>query len=377
MCQGRAEKYEKKNINYACLAHVIRHGGFMIIVAARLSAIPGHLTTAIFATCGQNIWIFSLAAFVTLPKQLVVVYLGVLFNAEAKSNTSQAISYTVLGVGAAITVGSAWYIYREMNKARIVIWRRHRMALAQKGVALNELVYDANDVEVGGTGLRDGAGRPMLAPYATMGYNDSREEMVDEHGSPVRAYPARTASTAHSAGHSAAHGGDRASYAPPYDIAYDHDGEMSIYRVDALSERLEAEKRVSQQLLDRRSSRGSSAAHTAHSGFGAPAQPAPQIRVDAPPSAFPSSFPTAHPAPGLQRAPSDASTYSVHPVDPASFPAPAPSSGASHEHSAHTDFSRPSDYSLPSAYSQPSAPPSAHPHPTHPHPQPGAPGGFV
>lgn len=100
VCQSRAEKYEKKNINYACLAHVIRHGGFMIIVAARLSAIPGHLTTAIFATCGQNIFIFSLAAFVTLPKQLVVVYLGVLFNAEAKSKTSQAISYTVLGIGA-------------------------------------------------------------------------------------------------------------------------------------------------------------------------------------------------------------------------------------------------------------------------------------
>lgn len=339
MCSSRAEKYEKKNINYACLAHVIRHGGFMIIVAARLSAIPGHLTTAIFATCGQNIFIFSLAAFVTLPKQLVVVYLGVLFNAEAKSKTSQAISYTVLGVGAGelaepwlitndkvITVGSAWYIYREMNKARIVIWRRHRMALAQKGVALNELVYDANDVEVGGTGLRDSDGRPMLPTYA-VGYNDSREEVISDSPSHGRTRPVGR--------------GDRASYATPYDIAYDHDGEMSIYHVDGLSERMETEKRVSQQLLDRRSSRGSSSAHAT-----------PQIRVDAtgpPPSSFPPSFPTAHPAPGLQRAPSDASTYSVHPVAPATFPAAIPSHS---EHSEHTA------YSAPSAYSQPSAVPT-------------------
>jgi len=27
---------------------------------ARLSAIPGHFTTAIFATCGMNIWVFTI-----------------------------------------------------------------------------------------------------------------------------------------------------------------------------------------------------------------------------------------------------------------------------------------------------------------------------
>jgi hypothetical protein len=29
-------------------------------------------------------------------------------------------------VSAVITILSAWYIYREMNKARIVVWRRQR-----------------------------------------------------------------------------------------------------------------------------------------------------------------------------------------------------------------------------------------------------------
>lgn len=29
-----------------------------------------HFTTAVFATCGMNIWIFTLAAILSLPKQV-------------------------------------------------------------------------------------------------------------------------------------------------------------------------------------------------------------------------------------------------------------------------------------------------------------------
>nr|ODN91014.1 hypothetical protein L204_05855 [Cryptococcus depauperatus CBS 7855] len=67
--RSHAEKYERSNFNYACMAHVVREGGFFIIFVVRLSAIPGHFTTAVFATCGMNIWIFTLAAVLTLPKQ--------------------------------------------------------------------------------------------------------------------------------------------------------------------------------------------------------------------------------------------------------------------------------------------------------------------
>ena len=40
-CRSRAEKYELHSLNYACMAHVVREGGFFIIFVARLSAIPG------------------------------------------------------------------------------------------------------------------------------------------------------------------------------------------------------------------------------------------------------------------------------------------------------------------------------------------------
>ena len=68
-----AEKYERKNLNYACMAHITREGGFMVILLARLSAIPGHFTTAVFATVGMNVFIFILAAVLSMPKQLSIV----------------------------------------------------------------------------------------------------------------------------------------------------------------------------------------------------------------------------------------------------------------------------------------------------------------
>jgi len=68
-----AEKYERKNLNYACMAHIVREGGFMVILLARLSAIPGHFTTAVFATVGMNVFVFLLAAILSMPKQLSIV----------------------------------------------------------------------------------------------------------------------------------------------------------------------------------------------------------------------------------------------------------------------------------------------------------------
>ena len=47
-CRARGEKLEKTNIFYACLARVVRDGGFKIALIARLSAIPGHCKAMLF-----------------------------------------------------------------------------------------------------------------------------------------------------------------------------------------------------------------------------------------------------------------------------------------------------------------------------------------
>ena len=41
-CRSRGEKLERTNITYGCLARVVRDGGLIIALIARLSAIPGH-----------------------------------------------------------------------------------------------------------------------------------------------------------------------------------------------------------------------------------------------------------------------------------------------------------------------------------------------
>lgn len=41
-CRSRGEKLERTNITYGCLAKVVRDGGLIIALIARLSAIPGH-----------------------------------------------------------------------------------------------------------------------------------------------------------------------------------------------------------------------------------------------------------------------------------------------------------------------------------------------
>src|SRR5882757_9855039 len=92
---------EKSNIMYSALGRVVREGGFKIALIVRYSAIPGHcvsslffylkfalhfvclVTTAIFAICGMNIFVFMLAAALSLPKQFITVYIGTLLESSA------------------------------------------------------------------------------------------------------------------------------------------------------------------------------------------------------------------------------------------------------------------------------------------------------
>ena len=94
------------------MAHIVRTGGFLVVFLARLSAIPGHFTTAVFATCGMNIWIFVLAAILSMPKQLSVVYLGYVIEQSGDSGnepmSSRIVKYVVLFISVAITLGAAW-----------------------------------------------------------------------------------------------------------------------------------------------------------------------------------------------------------------------------------------------------------------------------
>ncbi|KAK1753709.1 snare associated Golgi protein-domain-containing protein [Echria macrotheca] len=111
----KAVKLERTNLNYGALARLTRDGGFWIVLVIRFSAIPSHFCTAVFSTCGVNFWYFAIATFLTLPKQIFLVYLGVLLVQEKPDNSAKNI---VFGVAFAITIFMAVYIWWKMRSIK-------------------------------------------------------------------------------------------------------------------------------------------------------------------------------------------------------------------------------------------------------------------
>ncbi|RVD80158.1 uncharacterized protein DFL_008064 [Arthrobotrys flagrans] len=138
--RGKAEKEERRNLNYACLATVTREGGIIFVFIARLSAIPAHLTTAVFATCGISFWVFFIATLLSLPKQLVVVYLGVIIN---NPSGGHLVSNIILGITFAITILAAGYIYWQMRKVR------PRLIAEHEAIKNGQTSYEGADISGG------------------------------------------------------------------------------------------------------------------------------------------------------------------------------------------------------------------------------------
>ncbi|EIN03919.1 hypothetical protein PUNSTDRAFT_108731 [Punctularia strigosozonata HHB-11173 SS5] len=129
-CRERAGKLEKKEIFYGCLARVVREGGFKIALISRYSAIPGHLTTALYSTCGLGFWIFLAAAVLSLPKQFVLIAVGVLSEdaGEGKgpkgANTISIIVSIILGVATSLAYH---YILKKMAAVKNdIIYQRRK-----------------------------------------------------------------------------------------------------------------------------------------------------------------------------------------------------------------------------------------------------------
>lgn len=75
----------------------------------------------------MGIMVFCLAAILSLPKQFVTVYLGVILEGQNKNTKSKIISDSVLALTFIITIVALWYIYHQMNKAKpTVIYDRRK-----------------------------------------------------------------------------------------------------------------------------------------------------------------------------------------------------------------------------------------------------------
>ncbi|KAF8181956.1 hypothetical protein K438DRAFT_1535918, partial [Mycena galopus ATCC 62051] len=121
-CSTRGAKLEAKNIDYGLLAHVVRKGSFRVILIIRYSAIPPHFATTVFATVGISFWIFLAAAILSLPKQMVPVYIGYVMQPSVAgqssyNGTSKIVENVVLGLGIAVTIAAYIWIRRRIKAA--------------------------------------------------------------------------------------------------------------------------------------------------------------------------------------------------------------------------------------------------------------------
>lgn len=75
----------------------------------------------------MGIMVFCLAAILSLPKQFITVYLGVILEGNNKDTKSRIISDSVLALTFIITIVAMWYIYHQMNKVKpLVIYDRRK-----------------------------------------------------------------------------------------------------------------------------------------------------------------------------------------------------------------------------------------------------------
>lgn len=103
----------------------------------------------------MDIFVFSLAALLSLPKQFIIVYLGValeqaanggssvhprkyflqLLLGEKSSTQDQVLKYCIIVATLVITVWAMWYIYAQMGKVKVqVIYERRKARWRQSHV---------------------------------------------------------------------------------------------------------------------------------------------------------------------------------------------------------------------------------------------------
>ncbi|KAG9195325.1 hypothetical protein G6011_00446 [Alternaria panax] len=134
--RSKAIKLERTNLNYGAMARLTRDGGFFIVLIIRLSAIPAHFSTAVFSTCDVKFWHFVVATFLSLPKQIFLVYLGVLLLQESNDDVIKTVMFGAIFV---ITIAMGVWIYLKMRTVKKTLLEEQELRRVKKAEAV-ELV---------------------------------------------------------------------------------------------------------------------------------------------------------------------------------------------------------------------------------------------
>jgi uncharacterized membrane protein YdjX (TVP38/TMEM64 family) len=134
-CRKRADRFSRQSLNYSSLSRVVAHGGLFVAWVVRLSLIPTHVSTVIFAVCGLDYGRFLGALILSLPKQFTAVYIGRMVTSNP-SGDDIVVSHVVLGSTILITFGAFYYIYVQTMRVRKRVFLDMREDLLRRGGAL-------------------------------------------------------------------------------------------------------------------------------------------------------------------------------------------------------------------------------------------------
>ncbi|KAL8280864.1 hypothetical protein RQP46_006868 [Phenoliferia psychrophenolica] len=150
---AKAQKIEHESVMYACLARLMREGGIWIVTLVRFSILPGHIVTAIQSTVGMRTWVYGLAIILSMPKQIVVVYLGVMFGTTKDTASADQIakerrvSLSVFFGTTFATIIAAYVVYMRARKLypEVLIEYNTRKGLEVRGDAAGTLPLGSVD----------------------------------------------------------------------------------------------------------------------------------------------------------------------------------------------------------------------------------------
>jgi hypothetical protein len=91
-------------------------------------------------------WHFALATFLTLPKQIIIVYFGVLLVQETKNDT---INTVVLAITFLFTIIAGVYIYLKMRKTKVILLREQEERAALRRAKKEQKEHEPEHMDFG------------------------------------------------------------------------------------------------------------------------------------------------------------------------------------------------------------------------------------
>lgn len=143
------------------------------------------MSTAVFSTCDVKFWHFAVSTFFTLPKQLILVYLGVLL---VGGQSDFWIKFALFGGAGGITVFAGVWIWLRMANIKKDLLAEQELRRQRNGLGRNNSYNNANHNNDSPVVL--GASQANLAGnYDNLTYPRGVAQMSAPYGYPQQQQP--------------------------------------------------------------------------------------------------------------------------------------------------------------------------------------------